>query len=94
MTTRGITATSAVEFLRICGQLKSVADHMYRMAMCTLLLDGDSSLDKTRCIKMAIVHDLAESFVGDITPHDGTYGHDKPSISIALNPQYMHDRVM
>ncbi|RHY20431.1 hypothetical protein DYB36_011381, partial [Aphanomyces astaci] len=22
------------------------------------------------CIKMAIVHDLAESFVGDITPHD------------------------
>lgn len=25
-----------------------------------------------RCIKMAIVHDLAESLVGDITPHDGT----------------------
>lgn len=24
-----------------------------------------------RCIKMAIVHDLAESLVGDITPHDG-----------------------
>jgi putative hydrolase of HD superfamily len=59
---------------------------MYRLAMCGLLLDDDSSLDKmkydfmhglfsifdlTRCIKMAIVHDLAESYVGDITPHDG-----------------------
>ncbi|CAK4645027.1 unnamed protein product [Aphanomyces euteiches] len=93
MTTRGITATSAVEFLRICGQLKrlkrtgwvnhkvnapeSVADHMYRMAMCTMLLDGDSSLDRTRCIKMAIVHDLAESYVGDITPHDGVSNEEK-----------------
>ncbi|KAF0716431.1 Aste57867_2855 [Aphanomyces stellatus] len=93
MTTRGITATSAVEFLRICGNLKrlkrtgwvnhkvnqpeSVADHMYRMAMCTMLLDGDSTLDRTRCIKMAIVHDLAESYVGDITPHDGVSNDDK-----------------
>ncbi|KAF0773668.1 hypothetical protein AaE_002133, partial [Aphanomyces astaci] len=98
MTTRGITATSAVEFLRICGQLKrlkrtgwvnhhvngpeSVADHMYRMAMCTLLLDGDSSLDKTRCIKMAIVHDLAESFVGDITPHDGVSNDEKHRLEL------------
>ncbi|RQM26914.1 hypothetical protein B5M09_006468, partial [Aphanomyces astaci] len=98
MTTRGITATSAVEFLRICGQLKrlkrtgwvnhhvngpeSVADHMYRMAMCTLLLDGDSSLDKTRCIKMAIVHDLAESFVGDITPHDGVSNEEKHRLEL------------
>ncbi|ETV98813.1 hypothetical protein H310_08318 [Aphanomyces invadans] len=102
MTTRGITATSAVEFLRICGQLKrlkrtgwvnhkvngpeSVADHMYRMAMCTLLLDGDSSVDKTRCIKMAIVHDLAESYVGDITPHDGVSNAEKHRLELnAIN---------
>ncbi|RHY81449.1 hypothetical protein DYB26_005926, partial [Aphanomyces astaci] len=104
MTTRGITATSAVEFLRICGQLKrlkrtgwvnhhvngpeSVADHMYRMAMCTLLLDGDSSLDKTRCIKMAIVHDLAESFVGDITPHDGVSNEEKHRLELELWHEY------
>lgn len=30
-----------------------------------------------RCMKMAIVHDLAESFVGDITPHDGVSDKDK-----------------
>ena len=30
-----------------------------------------------RCIKMALVHDMAESIVGDITPHDGVSDADK-----------------
>ncbi|EQC28454.1 hydrolase-HD superfamily protein [Saprolegnia diclina VS20] len=93
MTTRGISASSALDFLRVCGQLKrlkrtgwvnhqvhapeSVSDHMYRLAMCSLLLDNDSSVDRMKCIKMAIVHDLAEAFVGDITPHDGVSDEDK-----------------
>ena len=29
----------------------------------------DPSLDRNRCIQMALVHDLAESIAGDITPH-------------------------
>ncbi|OQS05729.1 HD domain-containing protein 2-like isoform 1 [Thraustotheca clavata] len=93
MTTRGISASSALEFLRVCGALKrlkrtgwvnhkvespeSVAEHMYRLAMCSLLLDNDSSVDRMKCMKMAIVHDLAEAFVGDITPHDGVSDEDK-----------------
>lgn len=35
------------------------------------MLIQDPQIDKTKIIKMAIVHDLAEAKVGDITPHDG-----------------------
>jgi hypothetical protein len=76
---------------------ESVADHMYRMGMCCMLIDEvNPSVNRSkfvglikrmakggtrvtdnfrRCVKMAIVHDLAESLVGDITPHDGERPH-------------------
>ncbi|GAB9471796.1 Hydrolase-hd superfamily protein [Globisporangium polare] len=90
----GVKALNAVEFLRICGRLKrlkrtgwvnnkvelpeSVADHMYRMGMCCMLIDdSNTAVNRSKCIKMAIVHDLAESLVGDITPHDGVAEEDK-----------------
>ncbi|TDH72148.1 hypothetical protein CCR75_004689 [Bremia lactucae] len=51
---------------------------MYRMSMCCMLLDDvNESVNRFKCIKMAIVHDLAESLVGDITPHDGVAEEDK-----------------
>ncbi|KAG0002756.1 HD domain-containing protein 2 [Modicella reniformis] len=57
---------------------ESIADHMYRMGIMALLIDEDTAgVDKNRCIKMAIVHDLAESLVGDITPDDGVSLEDK-----------------
>jgi putative hydrolase of HD superfamily len=34
------------------------------------LLIEDSSIDRSKLIKMAIVHDLAEAIVGDFTPFD------------------------
>ena len=33
--------------------------------------------DSAKAVKMALVHDLAESLVGDITPHDGVTKADK-----------------
>ncbi|KAF9398068.1 HD domain-containing protein 2 [Mortierella sp. AD011] len=57
---------------------ESIADHMYRMSIMALLIDEKTAgVDKNRCIKMAIVHDLAESLVGDITPYDGVTVEDK-----------------
>ena len=56
-------------------QPESVAGHMYRMAVLGLLA-GDA-LDKNRCVKMCLVHDLAESIVGDITPHDNVSKEEK-----------------
>lgn len=48
---------------------ESIADHMYRMAVLTMLCT-DESLDKSRMMALALVHDLAEAIVGDITPRD------------------------
>ncbi|KNC99121.1 uncharacterized protein SPPG_09273 [Spizellomyces punctatus DAOM BR117] len=55
---------------------ESIADHMHRMGVLALLID-DPSLDRTRAIKMAIVHDLAEAIAGDITPHSGVSKEEK-----------------
>ncbi|CAK7225786.1 hypothetical protein SCUCBS95973_005981 [Sporothrix curviconia] len=52
---------------------ESIADHMYRMSLIAMLAPPAlaARLDMNRCIKMCLVHDMAESLVGDITPVDG-----------------------
>ncbi|XP_075657944.1 uncharacterized protein LOC142627927 isoform X2 [Castanea sativa] len=41
---------------------ESIADHMYRMALMALIAaDLPSGLNRERCIKIAIVHDIAEA---------------------------------
>ena len=58
---------------------ESISDHMYRMSMITMLAPPSLSkkLDIPRCTQMALVHDLAESLVGDITPVDGVSKSEK-----------------
>ncbi|KAG9456071.1 hypothetical protein H6P81_000579 [Aristolochia fimbriata] len=81
------SASSVIDFLTLCHRLKttkragwvrrevhepeSVADHMYRMGVMSLIAHDLPGVDRDRCIKMAIVHDIAEAIVGDITPSDG-----------------------
>ena len=48
---------------------ESIADHMYRMSLITMFC-SDTTMDKTHAMKIALVHDLAEAIVGDITPLD------------------------
>ena len=49
---------------------ESIADHMYRMSLMGMIASfSDGTLDTNRCIKLALIHDLAEAKVGDITPH-------------------------
>lgn len=50
---------------------ESIADHMYRMGLMALIASDIPGLDRDKCIKIAIVHDIAEAIVGDITPSDG-----------------------
>lgn len=52
---------------------------MYRMSIMTMLAPSSlsSRLDVPRCTKMALVHDMAESLVGDITPVDGVLKSEK-----------------
>jgi putative hydrolase of HD superfamily len=46
---------------------------MYRMSILTMLAPSSltSRLNIPHCTKMALIHDMAESLVGDITPVDG-----------------------
>lgn len=53
---------------------ESVSDHMYRMAVAAFALPPAVS---AHAMKLALVHDLAEALVGDITPHDGVSGEEK-----------------
>ena len=54
---------------------------MYRLFMVKptviLLLKSVIACWYFRCIKMALVHDLAECIVGDIAPSDGVSKEDK-----------------
>jgi putative hydrolase of HD superfamily len=46
---------------------------MYRMSMMSMLAPPSlaARLDMNKCLKMCLIHDMAESIVGDITPVDG-----------------------
>eukprot|EP00559_Dactyliosolen_fragilissimus_P008344 CAMPEP_0184861416 /NCGR_PEP_ID=MMETSP0580-20130426/6107_1 /TAXON_ID=1118495 /ORGANISM="Dactyliosolen fragilissimus" /LENGTH=304 /DNA_ID=CAMNT_0027358907 /DNA_START=175 /DNA_END=1089 /DNA_ORIENTATION=- len=91
-----IDVKKAVEYARLCGRLKttprtgwvlrhvpnpeSVADHSWRVAALSLLLqspNSNSNLDISKCIEMALVHDLAECIVGDIAPSDNVSKEEK-----------------
>ncbi|KAJ7563286.1 hypothetical protein O6H91_03G104600 [Diphasiastrum complanatum] len=87
------SAASAIQFLTLCQRLKttkragwinhgvehseSIADHMYRMAVMAIITNDVPGVNKDRCVKMAIVHDIAEAIVGDITPADGVPKEEK-----------------
>uniref|UniRef100_A0A3P9AH68 5'-deoxynucleotidase HDDC2 n=1 Tax=Esox lucius TaxID=8010 RepID=A0A3P9AH68_ESOLU len=74
-----------LQFMKLIGQLKrvprtgwvyrnvkqpeSVSDHMYRMSIMALTIP-DNNVNKERCMKLALVHDMAECIVGDIAPSD------------------------
>ncbi|RPA87417.1 putative HD family hydrolase [Ascobolus immersus RN42] len=55
---------------------ESISDHMYRMSLISLLV-SPSTVDASKCMKLALVHDMAELIVGDITPLDGVAKSEK-----------------
>lgn len=75
-----------LRFLRAAGMLKrtirsgwrrigvedpeSVADHSYRTALLTMLLADLEGVDCEKALRMALLHDLAESMMGDLTPEE------------------------
>src|SRR3989339_2211175 len=80
-----------IDFLHKVGQLKglkrtgwvyknipdpeSVAEHSFRTAILALVLADELKADKERLVKMALIHDLAESITGDLTPWDKDYSN-------------------
>ena len=47
---------------------ESVADHSYSMAIMAMIISDMKNCDSEKCLKMVLLHDLAESKIGDYTP--------------------------
>ncbi|CCH57980.1 hypothetical protein TBLA_0A01800 [Henningerozyma blattae CBS 6284] len=71
---------------------ESIADHMYRMSITSMLIT-DPNVDRNRCVRIALVHDIAESLVGDITPHD-PIGKDEKHRREWETIQYLCDQLI
>jgi len=56
---------------------ESVADHSYRLARMAILFGPRLGLDVEKMLRLALLHDLAEARVGDVTPVDGISAADK-----------------
>ncbi|CAL5350041.1 unnamed protein product [Camellia sinensis] len=80
--TQASSSSLAIDFLTLCHSLKttkrkgwinhgikgpeSIADHMYRMALMALIARDLPGVNRERCIKIAIVHDIAEAIAEEI----------------------------
>jgi putative hydrolase of HD superfamily len=79
---------SIIKFLEITGLLKrtprtgwvevgvyepeSVADHTFRTAVLCMLYADMEGLDSLKLLRMALIHDLPEAIIGDLTPPEKT----------------------
>ena len=77
-----------VEFFRMSGLLKrvprsgwvevgvdspeSVADHTFRTAIFCMIFSDLEGLDGLKMLQMALIHDLPEVIIGDLTPSERT----------------------
>eukprot|EP00934_Nitzschia_sp_Nitz4_P001714 Nitzschia sp. Nitz4//scaffold227_size32659//7870//8457//NITZ4_007896-RA/size32659-processed-gene-0.1-mRNA-1//1//CDS//3329542788//1714//frame0 len=79
---RGLKTTPRTGWIRqeAGPKIESVADHSWRITLMSLVAATGpmrDQVDTNKCIRMALVHDLAEAKVGDITPHCGVSDADK-----------------
>ncbi|XP_077488301.1 5'-deoxynucleotidase HDDC2 [Amblyomma americanum] len=74
---KGIRRTGWV--LRGVPDPERISGHMYRMSVMAMMLgnDPDAGVNKDKCIRMALVHDMGECIVGDITPTCGVSKEEK-----------------
>ena len=49
---------------------ESVADHSYLTAIMAMVISDWKGLDTLKILKMSLLHDLAESITGDLTPEE------------------------
>lgn len=71
-----------------CGidQPETVAAHSWQMALMAMVLSGtlDEEYDYNKVMKMCLCHDLAESIIGDLTPHDERYCNKSACEQLAM----------
>ena len=55
---------------------ESVADHTYGLTMLSMLFSDYKNLDAEKCLRMAVLHDLAEVIIGDLLPGENNNKRD------------------
>lgn len=86
-----MNTTDLITFLRAAGRLKqirrtgwveagvpdpeSVADHVYRTVLLSMVLADARGLDTSKAVRMALLHDLPEAVTGDLTPRQKQGDH-------------------
>ena len=70
---------------------ESVAGHSWGMAWLVMVL-APPNINRLRAMELAIVHDLAEARVGDITPHDGVSRAEKKRLETEAIDSMLADR--
>lgn len=49
---------------------ESVSDHSFSTSFLVMIMAEKLNLNVEKCLKLALIHDLAESIINDITPHE------------------------
>lgn len=49
---------------------ESVADHSFRLALMCMVVGDLKGLDTCKMLRLALIHDLGEAVLGDLTPED------------------------
>ena len=68
--------------------VESVAEHSFRIALMAFVFgtqektDDDDGLDVQKLVTLALVHDISECIVGDITPHCGVSKEEKNRLEV------------
>ncbi|KPV62338.1 MAG: hypothetical protein AOA66_1370 [Candidatus Bathyarchaeota archaeon BA2] len=63
---------------------ESVADHTFRTSVLCMICSDLEDLDELKLLRMALVHDLPEAILGDLTPSRKTIG-SKEEENVAMN---------
>src|SRR5574344_788024 len=60
-------------------RLESIAEHVYGTCILALSIDSEfeTNLDINKVVKMLVIHELGEVFIGDITPFDNITPEEK-----------------
>lgn len=69
------------------NRMESVADHSWRIALMAMLLSGEPEFqgtDMNRVIRMCLIHDLGESFTGDIPAFEKTSSNAREEDTLFL----------
>jgi len=69
---------------------ESVADHSYRTALMAMVISDARGLDTERAVRLALLHDLPESLVGDAMPEERS-GKAKVFVETKAMGALLHD---